>query len=98
MKISKSAKISNFNLIQGWEDVPIIAAETYGAHSLNKSIKAGKNVDNDMTSIAKTLNAPSLAPKILENLPDFRVISHVQPDSAAVEACLKFAGKYFSVL
>ncbi|XP_037043687.1 L-serine dehydratase/L-threonine deaminase-like [Bradysia coprophila] len=75
----------------GWEDIPIIAVETFGAHCLNKSIIAGKSVDNVMTSIAKTLGAPSVAPKVLENLPNFRVISEVQPDSAAIEACLKFS-------
>lgn len=67
--------------------------ETNGAHSLNKSIKAGKCVENVMTSIAKTLGAPSVAPKVMENLPLFNVISEVQADSAAVDACLKFAGK-----
>lgn len=80
---------------QGWENVPIIAVETIGAHSLNKSIKAGKIVENVMTSIAKTLGAPFIAPKVMENLPNFNVISEVQPDSAAVDACLKFAGKTF---
>jgi len=75
----------------GWEDIPIVAVETFGAHSLNKSIKAGKCVENVMSSIAKTLGAPSLAPKVMDNLPNFKVISAVQPDSAAVEACLKFA-------
>ncbi len=83
------------SLSKGWEDVPIIGVETFGAHSLNKSIKAGKIVENVMTSVAKTLGAPYIAPKVLENLQHFNVISEVQPDSAAVEACLKFAGKYF---
>lgn len=48
-----------------------------------------------MTSIAKTLGAPSVAEKVMENLPNFNVISEVQPDSAAVEACLKFTGRHF---
>lgn len=47
-----------------------------------------------MTSVAKTLGAPSVATKVMDNLPDFNVISHVQSDSAAVEACLQFAGEY----
>lgn len=77
----------------GWQDIPIVCLETFGSHCLNKSIKAGKIVENVMTSIAKTLGAISVAPKVMENLPDFRVISEVQPDSSAIEACLKFAGK-----
>lgn len=89
--------LSNYNFRQGWEDIPIVAVETDGAHSLNKSIKAGKCVDNVMTSVAKTLGAPSVAPKVMENLPNFNVISVVQPDSAAIEACLKFAGNAFIV-
>lgn len=66
--------------------------ETFGAHCFNKSIKAGKIVENVMTSVAKTLGAPAVAPKIMEYLPNFNVMSEVQPDAAAVEACLKFAG------
>lgn len=62
---------------------------------MNKSIIAGKRVENVMTSIAKTLGAPSVAEKVMENLPNFNVISEVQPDSAAVEACLKFTGRHF---
>jgi L-serine/L-threonine ammonia-lyase len=66
--------------------------ETEGAHSLNKSIKAGKIVENVMTSIAKTLGAPSIAPKVMEILPKFNIISNVQSDRHAIEACLKFSG------
>lgn len=50
-----------------------------------------------MTSVAKTLGANSVAPKVMENLPNFNVISVVQPDSAAIEACLKFAGNPFTI-
>jgi L-serine/L-threonine ammonia-lyase len=71
--------------------VPILAVETFGAHSLNKSIKEGKIVENVMTSIAKTLGAPSVASKVMEILPNFNIISHVQSDKSAVEACLKFS-------
>ncbi|OXA50993.1 Serine dehydratase-like [Folsomia candida] len=75
----------------GWETVPILAMETEGAHSFNKSIKAGAVVENVMTSIAKTLGAPSVAPKLMEILPKFDIISNVQSDAAAVEACLRFS-------
>lgn len=30
----------------GWQDVPIVAVETHGAHSLNESIKQGKSLPN----------------------------------------------------
>jgi len=76
----------------GWEKVPIVAMETEGAHKLNKSIKAGALVENVMTSIAKTLGAPSVAPKVMEDaVKNFNVISHVQSDASAIEACLKFS-------
>lgn len=73
--------------------MPILAMETSGAHSFNKSIKAGQIVENVMTSIAKTLGAPSVCPRLMEMLPKFNITSHVQSDAAAVEACLKFSGR-----
>jgi L-serine/L-threonine ammonia-lyase len=76
---------------QGWEDVPVVAMETDGSHSLNKSVKAGHLVENVLTSIAKTLGANSVAPRVLEMIPNFRVISEILSDKEAVSACFKFA-------
>lgn len=68
--------------------------ETIGAHSLNKSIKAGKSIENVLTSIAKTLGAPWIASKLLEVLPDFKIVSEVLSDKDAVQACLRFGGRF----
>lgn len=102
--ISSNMKLCEFALLNymqrclsGWETVPILAMETEGAHSFNKSIKAGAVVENVMTSIAKTLGAPSVAPKLMEILPKFDIISNVQSDAAAVEACLRFSGMKLSL-
>jgi len=77
----------------GWSDIPVVAMETIGAESFNKTLRSGKIVENHLTSIAKTLGAPSVTPKILEVLPKFNIISATLPDLEAVKACLKFAGK-----
>lgn len=40
----------------GWNHVPIVAMETYGADSFNKAVKAGRAVKLEkITSCAKTL-------------------------------------------
>ena len=42
----------------GWKDVPVLAVETQGAHSLYQSMQDGKLATLDaITSIAKTLGA-----------------------------------------
>jgi L-serine/L-threonine ammonia-lyase len=79
-------------LFLGWEDVPVVAMETFGAHSFNKSIKEGRVVENVLTSIAKTLGAPSVTPALMQYYLKFKVISEVFSDRDALSACFKFAG------
>jgi len=77
----------------GWADVPVVAMETVGADSLNKTLKAGKIVEVELTSIAKCLGAPSVTPQLLQVMSKFNVLSATLADIEAVKACLKFAGK-----
>ncbi|NXH31153.1 SDSL protein, partial [Myiagra hebetior] len=75
----------------GWQDVPIIAAETQGAHSFHEALKAGRLVTlPDITSVAKCLGAKTVAARALECARECRVISQVVEDTEAVRAVEQF--------
>jgi L-serine/L-threonine ammonia-lyase len=75
----------------GWKDVPVLAMETVGAECFNKSLKAGKIVEIELTSLAKTLGARAVTTTLMEMCSEFNIISKVLPDEDAVKACLRFA-------
>ncbi|XP_049785214.1 L-serine dehydratase/L-threonine deaminase-like [Schistocerca cancellata] len=76
----------------GWQDVPVLAMETYGAHCFNLSMKASQIVAMEkITSIATSLGARTVTEGLMERVPHFKVISEVVEDKAAVQSCLKFA-------
>ncbi|NWH61864.1 SDSL protein, partial [Geococcyx californianus] len=71
----------------GWQDVPIIAAETWGAHSFHAALAAGHLVTlPDITSVAKCLGAKTVAARALECAQECQVISQVVEDTEAVRA------------
>ncbi|NXS27359.1 SDSL protein, partial [Pomatostomus ruficeps] len=75
----------------GWQDVPIIAAETWGAHSFHEALKAGRLVTlPDITSVAKCLGAKTVAARALECARECQVISQVVEDAEAVRAVERF--------
>ncbi|XP_042297441.1 L-serine dehydratase/L-threonine deaminase [Sceloporus undulatus] len=75
----------------GWDDVPIIALETEGAHSLNVSLAAGKLVTlPNITSIATTLGVNTVAVETLKLAQEHPVFSVVVTDREAVVAIEKF--------
>uniref|UniRef100_A0A673UXN3 L-serine deaminase n=1 Tax=Suricata suricatta TaxID=37032 RepID=A0A673UXN3_SURSU len=75
----------------GWQRVPIIAAETQGAHCFNAAIKAGKLVTlPNITSVAKSLGAKTVAVRALECTKELEIFSEVVDDSQAVSAVQKF--------
>ncbi|NXD95679.1 SDSL protein, partial [Chaetorhynchus papuensis] len=75
----------------GWQDVPIIAAETRGAHSFHEALKAGRLVTlPDITSVAKCLGAKTVAARALECAQECQVISQVVEDTEAVRAVEQF--------
>ncbi|NXB01495.1 SDSL protein, partial [Cnemophilus loriae] len=75
----------------GWQDVPIIAAETQGAHSFHEAFKAGRLVTlPDITSVAKCLGAKTVAARALECAQECQVISQVVEDTEAVRALEQF--------
>lgn len=76
----------------GWNDVPVVVAETVGAECFNLAIKAGKLVTKDtITSMAKTLGALTVSAKSLELSKVHPTISHVVTDEMAMSACVRFA-------
>ncbi|NWH77972.1 SDSL protein, partial [Piaya cayana] len=75
----------------GWQDVPIIAAETWGAHSFHAALAAGRLVSlPDITSVAKCLGAKTVAARALECAQECQVISQVVEDMEAVQAMEQF--------
>ncbi|KAL7639457.1 UNVERIFIED_CONTAM: hypothetical protein RMT77_009958 [Armadillidium vulgare] len=71
--------------------IPVIAMETQGAHCFNAALKAGKPVSiGEITSIAKTLGALSVTPRVFDLLPESNVISKVASDKEAIYACERF--------
>ncbi|NXY53542.1 SDSL protein, partial [Callaeas wilsoni] len=75
----------------GWQDVPIIAAETQGAHSFHEALKAGRLVTlPDITSVAKCLGAKTVSARALECAQECQVISQVVEDTEAVRAVEQF--------
>ncbi|CAL1537358.1 unnamed protein product [Lymnaea stagnalis] len=78
----------------GWDDVPVVAMETHGAHSFDAAIKAGEVVTLPaITSVAKTLGALSVTPSILEYYKEAKppIINCLVTDKEAVSACVKFS-------
>ncbi|XP_042681951.1 serine dehydratase-like isoform X1 [Centrocercus urophasianus] len=75
----------------GWLDVPIIAAETWGAHSFHVALKAGHLVTlPDITSVAKCLGAKTVSARALQCAQEIQVISEVVEDAEAVRAVERF--------
>uniref|UniRef100_A0A8C8R7B6 L-serine dehydratase/L-threonine deaminase n=1 Tax=Pelusios castaneus TaxID=367368 RepID=A0A8C8R7B6_9SAUR len=75
----------------GWEDVPIVAMETKGAHSLNAAMAVGQLVTlPEITSIAKTLGAKTVGAETLKLAREHPVFSEVVTDQEAVVAIEKF--------
>ncbi|NXX85548.1 SDSL protein, partial [Urocolius indicus] len=75
----------------GWQDVPIVAVETRGAHSFHAALAAGHLVTlPDITSVAKCLGAKTVSARALECARECRVISQVVEDTEAVRAVEQF--------
>ena len=76
----------------GWEDVPVLALETEGAESLNKSLKAGEIVTlPGITSRATSLGAVRVADRTFELAQKPNVRSVVLSDAEAAMGCWRLA-------
>ncbi|XP_038619548.1 L-serine dehydratase/L-threonine deaminase isoform X1 [Tachyglossus aculeatus] len=75
----------------GWGDVPIVAMETHGAHSLHAALAAGKLVTlPQITSVAKALGVNTVGAQALKLALEHPVISEVVTDQEAVLALEQF--------
>ncbi|KAM9822535.1 L-serine dehydratase/L-threonine deaminase-like [Syngnathus typhle] len=75
----------------GWADVPIVAMETIGAHSLNAAVKAGELVTlPDITSVATTLVLTRISAQTLKLVQEHKAFSEIITDQEAVKAVERF--------
>ena len=75
-----------------WKDVKVLALETAGAESLNKSLRAGQlETLKEVTSIATSLGAKRVAPKAFEHGQRPNVTSAVLSDAEAAMGCWRLA-------
>ncbi|XP_021042786.1 L-serine dehydratase/L-threonine deaminase [Mus pahari] len=75
----------------GWEDVPIVAMETFGAHSFHAAVKEGKLVTlPKITSVAKALGVNTVGAQTLKLFYEHPIFSEVISDQEAVTALEKF--------
>jgi L-serine/L-threonine ammonia-lyase len=79
----------------GWKDVPVIAVETEGTASFSASLRQGKLVTlKEVTGIAKSLGARTVARKAVEWAKRHPIQSVVVTDADAVSACIEFANEH----
>lgn len=77
----------------GWTNVPVLAIETDGAHSLNACAETGKWVElDDITSIARCLGAKRVCERSFQWLSQHPIITTTVSDRQAVSACINIAG------
>jgi L-serine/L-threonine ammonia-lyase len=76
----------------GWTQVPLLAIETQGAHSLNACVAAGEWVElDDITSIATCLGAKRVCERSYQWLSQHPVLTATVTDREAVSACINIA-------
>jgi L-serine/L-threonine ammonia-lyase len=76
----------------GLSDIPVIAVETEGADSLNRSVAAGEIITLPaITSIATSLGARRVADEAFAVTKSHPMTSVTVTDAQAVSACLEFA-------
>ncbi|MFX1682857.1 pyridoxal-phosphate dependent enzyme [Mitsuaria sp. CC2] len=79
----------------GWQDVPLVAAETVGADSLNAAIAAGELVTLDaITSLATSLGARRVSEQAFAWTKRHPVVATTVTDAEAVQACLDVAKEH----
>lgn len=75
----------------GWQDVPLLAVETTGAASFAAALAADRLVTLPaIRSLATTLGARTIAPRLLEWSRRREILSWTVSDRQAVAGCLRF--------
>jgi L-serine/L-threonine ammonia-lyase len=79
----------------GWQDVAVLAVETAGTASLAASLEQGRLVTLDqITGVATTLGAKTVAREAFERARRHPVRSIVVTDGEAIDACVQFADEH----
>jgi L-serine/L-threonine ammonia-lyase len=74
-----------------WQDVPVIAVETYGADSFAQSVSSGQRIELPaITSIATSLGARKICERAFNWSKEHTIINLVVSDQVAVSACEQF--------
>ena len=75
----------------GWNQTPVLAVETQGAHALALALQVQKiKALPHINSIATSLGARQIAQKAFDYSQQQPIFSHVVSDRTAVNACLRF--------
>lgn len=79
----------------GWSDIPVFTAETEGAASFARSVKAGKLITlESIDTVAKSLGANTVTQQALEWNKLHTIFPRVVSDKQAVNAILQFADQH----
>jgi len=79
----------------GWNDIPILAAETEGAKSFYEAVQQGKVITLPaITSIATTLGAKTICAEALEWTKRHKIVPVLVTDKMTVGAILKFSDEH----
>uniref|UniRef100_A0A3Q4HTY1 L-serine ammonia-lyase n=1 Tax=Neolamprologus brichardi TaxID=32507 RepID=A0A3Q4HTY1_NEOBR len=74
-----------------WADVPVVAMETMGAHSLHAAMEAGEHVTLPaITSVATTLGVAKVSAQTMKLSQEHPILSEVVTDQEAVKAVERF--------
>jgi L-serine/L-threonine ammonia-lyase len=79
----------------GWQDVPVIAAETQGAESYARALEAGRRVELEaITSIATSLGARTVCEEALVKARQHPIESVVVTDAQAVAGSIRLLDEH----
>jgi len=74
-----------------WEEIPILAVETWGADSLYTAYLASEHIGiGKISSIATSLGAKKVAKRAFELLNEHEIFCHVVTDAEAINGCCRF--------
>eukprot|EP00111_Clytia_hemisphaerica_P004090 TCONS_00011699-protein len=83
----------------GWDHVPVIACETFGADSLNQAMKNNKLTTLPaIKSIAKSLGALTVAQEALDWTNKHKILPVQVTDQETISACYKYLNDFKSLV
>lgn len=81
------------------EKIPVVAMETIGCDSLNKSIRDGEHIKlNSITSVATSLGATKVSEKTYEFATAYRSYSYALNDIDVLKTCIKYSDDFKMII